>query len=57
MNLANYNALLPLLDLLLSLQFTSHYNSLDLLLMIDSPLIMLMIDYCFYLDLEIKFID
>ena len=31
MNLTNYNALLPMLDLLRSLQFTSHYNSHDLL--------------------------
>ena len=31
MNLANYDPLLPLLDLLLSLQFTSQYNSHDLL--------------------------
>ena len=30
-NQANYNALLPLLDLLFSLQFTNHYNSHDLL--------------------------
>ena len=51
MNLANNNALLPLLDLFLSLQFTCHYNSHELLLimfMIDLPLIMLMIDYCLF---------
>ena len=29
MNLANYNALLPLFDLLISSQFTIHYISLD----------------------------
>ena len=31
MNHANHSALLALLDLLLSLQFTNHYNSLDFL--------------------------
>ena len=35
MNLANYDALLTLLDLLLCLQFTSHYNSHDLLHLIS----------------------
>ena len=44
MNLANYNTLL---DLLLSFQITSQYNSLDLLLIVlimDLLLSMLMID-------------
>ena len=59
MNLEKYNVLLPYLRL----QFTSHHNSLDLLLimlMIDLPLIMLIIDYCLFcshLDQEIKLID
>ena len=53
MNLANYNALLPLHDLFLTLQFTSHYNSLYLLfiiLMTDQCL------FCSHLDREIKLI-
>ena len=56
-NLANYNALFPLLDLIII-----DYNSLDLLLimlMIGLPFITLMIDHwLFYshLDLEIKLI-
>ena len=50
-DIMNYNTLLPLLDLFLSSQFISHYNSFDLLLimlMIDLQLIMLMIDYCLF---------
>ena len=62
MNQANYNTLLPLLNLLPSSQITSHCNSLDfllILLIIDLMFSMLVIDHCLFcshLDQEIKLI-